>query len=1413
MQKKKLSKKREHKLALALAVSLAASAGLPMSAAFAANITVGAGQTEVTGTSVDGGGNVGTFVTMTNNPADNRLIFDTKKPDLTTFSYNQVTLGKNAVWRPMDWSNTNTRTVITVEQLNTANDAIIDLAWRNISENASYLSSKTYTAATFNPGSGARRYARTMYIENASLGEGTTFKLNLYGTTSPPSGDNPMPIVSNHPLYDSVYIENATTTAVSTNIYIQLGWVNPMNEQATIVSGSGVFQPGMAYVDIPVLLGIANGGENLTVTGQGSFSDGVFSKFYIIPEIAKYESVDETSATYNFFTDAGSTAGLVGATAWYLSGYTFYNAGVSESGMSAGDASTVMANLWRSSYTDMFKRTGNLHKLAYNRRLREDIRKNAKFLNDGDRFWRTEDEHKENVWAEVWHGKFKSASGYGRSVDQNYNGMMLGYDKLLRNSVLDGRMYAGVYVAKQEGRSGMLTGSGKQDVKSIGTYLTWISDTGHYVDLGAQAAKLHNSLSFYDSNGHITGEHDTWSWALGAQYGYRHEIGRWFVEPQVALYYGNMNSYSYEMSNALQIHQGTSKAFTGKLGLSVGKSFEGRGDVYAKAAILRDFRDRARVSMTYGSLTDQLDIPNGKDTWYELGLGGNIRMSSNSNFNFDFTRMVGSDIGNEWRVNGMFEWTWGGASEKEKEAFRKAHRNQDENIAVQQTSTASINAQNNAVQAKDASGNNVVVQSYDAQNGNPGDNSSVNDLSSYTLEPITVEAARPEWEKNLSPGSVSVIYPQEFKGEQKNLPDLLERVPGLFIQRINGVGHYTVARVRASTAAQVNVYVDGVLMNLNGEAAVNLSTIPVENVERVEVYRGYVPARFSASPIGGVINIVTKRPTKAGYYVSQGMRSHGGYRGSYEYTAPLGKGSLMVGYNHDTWDGDFPFKALRRLSFGSDTVKINRSGNDYTNNDAIIKWQDENWMAKFSWKKNKEALPYTLGYQPLYQSALDVYNSGERNKYLKNEQIELQVGRRDTVGNLDWGWRVNYLKADKKYRWPYAMAGNSPWLTPAPGDAWSDYTSKKWGGNLNAAMRFGNSHLVEANFDYSHETLDANGSDWDRWNSLGWAQLQGRQYLRNYKIKEYHFSLQDTITLDSKGSLKLTPVVRADKVEMSSMSDNDHSWKYSAGVGLRKDIGNAWTIKTTYGTYNRHPNFYEIFGDGGNIRPNTGLANAWDLANIGTWETGKQFDISINWKGKTLGAKSDIIVTYFKRNADNELVLSVPPMQGAAASYLALSGTKARGVEIGTNLSWKRVNFGLTATYTKAEYDGVVTPNMRKGSRLPWIPKWVMSARLDYTLPGDKLNLFAEYYYTGEQLMEFNANPAFKRSVDSLGTINLGAKYSFGKGFKLSMGVNDVFNKGYKQTALYRDPSTYDKFYPLYPQPGRIYYATVEYKF
>ncbi|MDR2007227.1 MAG: TonB-dependent receptor, partial [Acidaminococcales bacterium] len=248
-----------------------------------------------------------------------------------------------------------------------------------------------------------------------------------------------------------------------------------------------------------------------------------------------------------------------------------------------------------------------------------------------------------------------------------------------------------------------------------------------------------------------------------------------------------------------------------------------------------------------------------------------------------------------------------------------------------------------------------------------------------------------------------------------------------------------------------------------------------------------------------------------------------------------------------------------------------------------------------------------------------------------------------------------------------------------------------------------------------------------------------------------------------------------------------------------------------WGTYNRHPNFYEIFGDGGTIRPNTNLMSAWDLAGKGAWENGTQFDFGVNWRGDAAGAKADISLTWFQRDSKDLLVLSVPPMEGTTASYLALDGAKVHGLEMGANFNWKRVNLNLNATWQKSRYNGV-NYYLRHNPPLTYTPEWVVSARVDYTLPGDKLNLFAEYYYVDEQDVYYQ-NGNYRHYLDSVGTVNLGLKYSFGKGFKLSLGVNDVFDKGPEQRFRISGSVAPDGFSALYPLPGRMYYATMEYKF
>ncbi|MBN9424760.1 MAG: hypothetical protein BGO63_13070 [Candidatus Accumulibacter sp. 66-26] len=113
---------------------------------------------------------------------------------------------------------------------------------------------------------------------------------------------------------------------------------------------------------------------------------------------------------------------------------------------------------------------------------------------------------------------------------------------------------------------------------------------------------------------------------------------------------------------------------------------------------------------------------------------------------------------------------------------------------------------------------------------------------------VVVTDSRADLKDILSPGVVSVAYPDDVKGEHKSIPDLLDQIPGVYVRRMSGSGHYTTASIRGSAPSQVNIYIDGVPLNTASETAADLSTLPISNVERVEVYRGTTPARRSAAP-------------------------------------------------------------------------------------------------------------------------------------------------------------------------------------------------------------------------------------------------------------------------------------------------------------------------------------------------------------------------------------------------------------------------------------------------------------------------------------------------------------------------------------------------------------------------------------
>ncbi|SFM60589.1 TonB-dependent receptor [Thermodesulforhabdus norvegica] len=99
-----------------------------------------------------------------------------------------------------------------------------------------------------------------------------------------------------------------------------------------------------------------------------------------------------------------------------------------------------------------------------------------------------------------------------------------------------------------------------------------------------------------------------------------------------------------------------------------------------------------------------------------------------------------------------------------------------------------------------------------------------------------------------------------------SLLDALESQAGVQLRRTSPThSEYNKLRLRGFDETRLRVELNGVPINRDGSygtGPVHWSILSSENVERIEIRRGVVPAKYG-NTLGGVINIVTKEPTEA----------------------------------------------------------------------------------------------------------------------------------------------------------------------------------------------------------------------------------------------------------------------------------------------------------------------------------------------------------------------------------------------------------------------------------------------------------------------------------------------------------------------------------------------------------------------
>ncbi len=136
-----------------------------------------------------------------------------------------------------------------------------------------------------------------------------------------------------------------------------------------------------------------------------------------------------------------------------------------------------------------------------------------------------------------------------------------------------------------------------------------------------------------------------------------------------------------------------------------------------------------------------------------------------------------------------------------------------------------------------------------------------NATSALKMEEVVVTATRVK-EKSLTlPVSSTVITSNRIKSTgAETVSDLLRYVEGAYVQSMGGPGRTTNLRIRGLDSRWVMVMVDGMEVNdpISIGGAFDLSSLSVDDVERIEVIRGPESPLYGSDAMAGVVNVITR---------------------------------------------------------------------------------------------------------------------------------------------------------------------------------------------------------------------------------------------------------------------------------------------------------------------------------------------------------------------------------------------------------------------------------------------------------------------------------------------------------------------------------------------------------------------------
>ncbi len=631
----------------------------------------------------------------------------------------------------------------------------------------------------------------------------------------------------------------------------------------------------------------------------------------------------------------------------------------------------------------------------------------------------------------------------------------------------------------------------------------------------------------------------------------------------------------------------------------------------------------------------------------------------------------------------------------------------------------------------------------------------------YTLPEIVVKDSAIQ---DKSAFSKTVVKVEQGKTEEKTLSEILENQPGIHVTTLAGRGSYSVVSIRGSTSSQVLVYIDGVLVNSGGNSSVDFSNIPVEQIEKIVIYRGNVPGKFGRGGIGGVISITTRKNLKYNGNISATIGSWKFYKteGNLKYKKFFANASL------EARTGDYPYLNDANTPFNSkDDYHAHRQNNYYNNKNLLFNY-------KIPIKEGILSTTYRHFYK--YRNLPGAAPGRDKSGALTDAVLITKNHHIDTAYSfmLDKGvvsLQPFYDIEKKGFYNPKYKLGMYGLLK-------SKYSSNRYGGNISYEINL-NDYINLGVFGESRvETLKTYFIPQSTWIKNG-----------SYKRVEYAFTFQNDFKFLDK-SLFVSPVFRKNKIKdtdrRANVSDSFSKNTCSIGIKYIPVFMKNFYLKFNYGKFVRFPNFYEKFGDGATVIPNSDL----------DYEKSENFDYGFGFKYKFF----TFDLTVFKNRVKN--LIEFVMVNERYSMYKNIESADINGVEVNAGINLYNVII-VTANYTKLKTKSKQS-GYKLGSPLPNRPAHKTYVRVQSNLK--KFTFWIEYNETGKNYFDDGGNYYY----NTFCTANAGVVYKRVKKWTFSLTVKNLTNN--QDMYSYANGFNVAKL-PYYPVEGRHFYFKMNYNF